>query len=38
MRPGNTARLVVTTTGVDQHVEAIDVEQIAAYLDAKIAA
>jgi hypothetical protein len=35
MRPGNTALLVVAATGVDQHVEAIDVQQIAEYLDAE---
>src|SRR5580692_4573928 len=35
MRPGNTALLVIAATGVDQHVEAVDVQQVAAYLDAK---
>src|SRR5580692_9010191 len=35
MRPGNTALLVIAAAGVDQHVEAIDVQQVAAYLDAK---
>src|SRR5208283_1245372 len=33
MRPCDTALLVVAATGVDQHMEAIDVQQIAAYLD-----
>src|ERR1700688_4703126 len=35
MRPGNTTLLVIAATGVDQHVEAVDVQQVAAYLDAK---
>src|SRR5271154_6711160 len=35
MRPGNTALFVVAATGIDQHVEAIDVQKIAAYLDVK---
>src|SRR5271154_5614942 len=35
MRPGNTALLVVAATGIDQHVETIDVQKIAAYLDVK---
>src|SRR5271155_1866861 len=33
MRPGNTALLVVAAARVDQHVEAVDVQKIAAYLD-----
>src|ERR1700722_14657805 len=35
MRPRHTALLVVAATGVDQHVEAIDVEQIGSNLDAE---
>src|SRR5271165_193010 len=35
MRPGNTALLVVAAAGVDQHIKTIDVQQIAAYLDAE---
>ena len=35
MRPRDTALLVVAATGVDQHVQAIDVQQIAAHLDAE---
>ncbi len=35
MRPGNTALLVIAATRVDEHVEAVDVQQVAAHLDAK---
>src|SRR5579863_4203376 len=35
MRPGHTALLVVAATGIDQHVEAVDVQEIAAYFDVK---
>src|SRR5580692_10140257 len=35
MRPGNTALLVIAATSVDEHVEAVEVQQVAAYLDAK---
>src|SRR5277367_247603 len=35
MRPGNAAIFVVPTARVDQHVEAVDVQQIAAYFDAE---
>src|SRR5580700_5276304 len=35
MRPRNTALLVVAATRIDQHVEAVDVQEIAAYLDVK---
>src|SRR6266568_1853512 len=35
MRPRHTALFVVAATGVDQHVEAVDVQQIASYFDAE---
>src|SRR5271163_3664395 len=35
MRPGNTALLVITATSVDEHVEAVEVQQVTAHLDAK---